>query len=138
MNNSGKLADYLGYFEQQDEAGLLILDDPLAKSDLLTSLEKSGYLLASNWRELFRQLQENRSSCIVLNSPLDHEIYSIIKQYGERRGLVQITDRETMEYKMLTCDPSQAHLLLVVEQSTLSEIEKSVTIRDKAGMAERF
>ncbi len=133
-----QLDRYLHYFLQQREAGLLIIEHPTCEERLVCSLEARGLSEAFSWYEALRNVELAVPTFVVLEAPIERELYDLITQYACRDGVIQIMGGGIIELQTVQFDPIKSHLLLVATESSLAAIERKNALRDKVGMIHRL
>lgn len=136
MNN--KLPQYLNYFQKQKEAGLIIVEDGNLLEEIKNNISQNGFNVTSSWREAVESIKNSSSTCLVIDINISKNDYDLIAQYFARTGAIQIMDKNTMELISVQFDPFQSHFLLLTDKDSLSNIEKTYSIKDKVGLIERI
>lgn len=133
-----QIDQYLRHFKEQHEAGLMILQEPAFEERLLMSLEARGLSEALSWYEALRNIAMAVPTFIMLESPLPRELYELISQYSSSDGIIRIHGAGIIELESVRFNPKSSHLLLVVAENSLREIERRHPVRDKVGMIHRL
>jgi len=135
-SSSDQIEEYLSFFKAQKEAGLLIFDfaDDQKKAEDLLSTNK--FVVASDWRETLTAFKNSQSVALSLAKELSPEVYSVMAQYADRAGEIQIMNPETMILEQVEFKPQESHLLILAQKDILREIENKFNIKDKVGLIE--
>jgi hypothetical protein len=132
------LSEFLGYVQGQKEAALVIFSEYTNLIDASRELADVGYVRASPPIDVLDLLAKGSSVVATISHPIPKQWYDILAQYSERGGMVQLMDKETMEYKVAQFDPLHTHLVVLVSSGDLAKIEaEGFVIRDKVGLIEQ-
>lgn len=133
-----RFSEFLGYVQKQKEAALVIFSEYRNLLDAGRELVDTGYVRASSPVDVLKLLAKGTSVVATISHPLPKQWYDVLAQYSERGGMVQLMDKETMEYKVAQFDPMHTHLVVLVGSDDLAKIEADgFVIRDKVGLIEQ-
>lgn len=138
MDTRSKLADYLQFFERQQEAGLLVLDDASEEPAVLETLELYEYRRCSDWKEALELIGKGEAILLELDPAMPRELYQLLRQYRDQGVMLQVQDGESLELRTAHYDPRRSRLLCMSKSSDLGEIERRYPIKDQVGLIERF
>jgi predicted CopG family antitoxin len=133
---SDQIEEYLSFFKAQKEAGLLIFDFAEDQKEAEDLLSANKFVVASDWRETLTALKNSQSVALCLAKKLSPEVYSVMAQYADRAGEIQIMNPETMILEQVEFEPQESHLLILAQKDILREIENKFNIKDKVGLIE--
>ena len=133
-----KIEEFLSVFKSQAEIGLLIfsLEEERQKTGL--TLVDRGFVLASDWLQVLSGLENKQSVALTLSEKLTPEIYSLIAQYSDRAGEIQIMNPLTMVLAQVEFEPRSAQLLLLVTETKWKKIDEELNLKSKVGLIERI
>lgn len=134
MNN--KLLDYLYYFRNLIDLGLIIVKNDEDIVEIEKKVREYAISKVSNWKEILAVLKQNKPAYYILPDTLPKEEYDVLAQYADRGGMIQIMDRDTMDLITVHFDPTKGRLLLISSENHLNAVEKEYQILDKAGLME--
>jgi len=129
-----KLNEFHGYFIKQDEPGLILAKDELMLNDVKTFFLTKGFGEATNWKTLLDSFKKGEQVFFVLSSMLSKELYDAIVQYSERKGRVQIMDKEKMQYLTIEADVKKTKLLIMSTNDNFRKIQEKFSIINKIGL----
>ena len=119
------LPEFLTIVRKQTEPALII-------SNKLNQAEIKGFNPINNdFNSLFQALKEGGDLVMNLSSDLDRAIYDLIKQYTDRREAVSVFVKGDWYQCAIN---TNTHLVLLVNNNTLRELEKEYPIRQIVGM----
>ncbi len=122
-----KQKEFISIFLAQTEPALCILSDEDLRHDFDGFRHIEGSFVAVG-----DALLEGGNLAVMLTQDFSRELYSVIKQYTERRGMLQIPVRG--KWAQFEIDTHKTHLLLLVTPSVLANIEKEYPLRQIVGM----
>ncbi len=138
MTNSNSLSEFIGYVQKQKEAALIVCDEYTDLIDAGRVLVDAGFTRTSSPVDALDLMQAGKSVVATISHPLLKQWYDFIAQYTERGGMVQLMDKETMEYKAAQFDPLHTHFVVLVSVGDLEKIETSgFSVREKVGLIEQ-
>jgi len=119
-NTESMIDEFLSAFLCQTEAGLFIAESHEALSHLITVLKTNNFRFASDWKDIFERLNKGERVSVVLSEAPSKQILDIVRQYNDRQGMIQILNRETLDYSSAHIDVNVAKLLIIVSASEQS------------------
>jgi len=133
---SEQIEEYLKFFMSQPEAGLLIFNSDKETEGVDDFLISKGFMVTNDWAKILNTFKLNQSVALVLGNELTPELYSLIVQYADRAGEIQVMNSGTMILEQVEFNPKICHLLILVTSDILKKIEAKFNLRDKVGLIE--
>jgi len=132
------MEEYLKYFLKQKEAGLLIFSSSFELSRARRELIETKFVEAVTWQDLLQAFKKGKSAVVVLDVPIQKEMYDCVAQYADRGGELQIMNPGTMKIEQVEFEPDKIHLLLLAKEKDMSKLQTEYGIKDKVGLVERI
>jgi len=133
-----KIKEYLSFFIKQGEPGLLIFEKEKDLTLAEKTIKKNGLNQVKNSLDLIKMLADGKSAYLILSDSIDKENYDVIIQYFNRKGAIQLLDKESMVLKNIEFNPLVSHLLLLATEKDLNVLEKTHSIRNIVGLIQRI
>lgn len=136
--NTVKVEEFMGFFKAQSEIGLLVFNtkEELEKTEQF--LTDNGFVLSFNCFQIMNYLKNKQSVILSLSEKITPEIYSLITQYSDRAGEIQMMNPATMVLEQVEFDPKESHLLLLATETIWEKINEEFDLKNKVGLMERI
>lgn len=136
--NTVKVEEFMGFFKAQSEIGLLVFNtkEELEKTEQF--LTDNGFVLSFNCFQIMNYLKNKQSVILSLSEKITPEIYSLITQYSDRAGEIQMMNPATMVLEQVEFDPKESHLLLLATETIWGKIDEEFDLKNKVGLMERI
>jgi hypothetical protein len=133
-----KIEDFLRYVDSNIEPAALITTRPMHDKALQMASDR-GYAVTEIYETAVHSLSKGESVAIKVSEELPKEIYDLLRQYSQRRGIIQVLPKEGQAPALLQLDTQKTKLLIVIP----SEKEAKQNIRypelfNLVGMVERL
>ncbi|MFA6416317.1 MAG: hypothetical protein WCW56_02420 [Candidatus Paceibacterota bacterium] len=136
--NTKKIKEFLDYFKSRPEAGLLVFASGADLEETKLLLTKQGFILADDWAQIMTSLKGKQSVALMLGEKLSPEIYSLIAQYSDRAGEIQLVNPATIDLEQIEFNPRDCHLLILTTESDWQRLDEEYNLKNKIGLIERI
>jgi len=108
-----KLTEFLTFQAGLPECGLILAsrqDQPQVQNDV----QAAGYEVTDDYWSAISHLESGRSVALQVVGELPRELFDLVNQYNNRRGIVQVLERPSLKIRLVQVDPLVSRLLLVM------------------------
>jgi hypothetical protein len=133
-----KIEDFLRYVDGNTEPAALVTTRSMHDKALKIASDK-GYAVTEIYETAIDHLSRGESVAIKVSEELPKDIYDLLRQYSQRRGIIQVLPKEGRALSLLQLDTQKTKLLVVIP----SEKEARQAVRypelfDLVGIVERL
>lgn len=133
-----KIEDFFRYVDGNTEPAALVATGALHDKALILASSR-GYAVTDVYETAIDSLSRGESVAIAVSEELPREIYDLLRQYSQRRGIIQVQPKEGRAPSLLQLDTEKTKLLVLIP----AEKEAKQTVRypelfDLVGMVERL
>jgi hypothetical protein len=132
------IQDFLGYVEKNGEPAAIIASGS-GYDSALDELGEDGFIVTGDYQTAIEALSAGTSVAIEASHELPSDLYDILRQYSQRRGIIQVLPKAQGVATLLQLDTQKVKLILVVDaQHEARQKERYPELFELVGMVDRI